>query len=124
MILANRPRINRLVRPIQNPLFNSPRRFTGTNRKSSTWAYGRQRCQESGICLRSYLNCMNGSPHFIVDVYTELLGDLQRYGKRVRDLVLQGSGTGPATHLNFQVPASTNTPAFSPSRISCCKVPR
>ena len=47
---------------------------------------------------------MNGSPHFIVDVYADLLGDLQRDGKRVRDLVLQGSGTGPATHLNFQIP--------------------
>ena len=46
---------------------------------------------------------MNGSPHFVVYVHIEPLGDLQRYGKRVRDLVLQGSGTGPATHLNFKV---------------------
>lgn len=46
---------------------------------------------------------MNGGPHFIVDVQVEFFGDLQRYGKRVRNLVLQSSGTGPATHLDLQV---------------------
>lgn len=46
---------------------------------------------------------MNGSPHFVVYVHIEFLGDLQRDGKRVRDLVLQDPGAGPATHLNFQV---------------------
>ena len=46
---------------------------------------------------------MNGSPHFVVYVHIERLCDLQRYGKRVRDLVLQGSGIGPATHLNLQI---------------------
>ena len=46
---------------------------------------------------------MNGSPHFVVYVHIECLGDLQRYGKRVRDLGLQGSSSGPATHLNLQV---------------------
>lgn len=48
---------------------------------------------------------MNGDPHFIVDVQVEFFGDLQRYGKRVRNLVLQSSGIGPATHLNLQVRA-------------------
>ena len=58
---------------------------------------------KSSVCLRSYLNGMNGSPHFVVYVHIECFGDLQRYGKRVRDLVLQGSSTGPAAHLNLQV---------------------
>ncbi len=46
---------------------------------------------------------MDGSPHFVVYVHIECFGDLQRYGKRVRDLVLQGSSTGLAAHLNLQV---------------------
>ena len=46
---------------------------------------------------------MNGSPHFVVYVHIECFGDLQRYGKRVRDVVFQSAGTGPATHLNLQI---------------------
>ena len=63
----------------------------------------RQRCPKSGASLRSYLNRMNGSPHFVVYVHIECFGDLQRYGERVRDLGLQGSSTRPATHLNLQI---------------------